>query len=124
LARERSSIEDDLDQLRTEIAALRNFPPLSPQFVTWLGNLLLLVEGRFGVSSDEMRQLRAISPELPSEFYDSVATRLESLGLNEQLSNALFLSLHKDAPQKIFKQRLDEYDDFIAAIIYGLRSRR
>jgi hypothetical protein len=74
LARERSSIEDDLDQLRTEIAALRNFPPLSPQFVTWLGNLLLLVEGRFGVSSDEMRQLRAISPELPSEFYDSVAT--------------------------------------------------
>ena len=51
-------------------------------------------------------------------------TRLESLGLNEQLSNALFLSLHKDAPQKIFKQRLDEYDDFIAAIIYGLRSRR
>ena len=124
MAGERSSTEDDLDELRTEIATLRTLPPLSPQFVTWLRKLLLLVEGRFGVSSDEMRQLRAISPELPSEFYDSIAARLELLGSNIELSKALFLSLYKDAPQQIFNKRLYEYEEFITSIIYGLHSSR
>ena len=124
MAGERSSIEDDFGELRDGDRDPSEFAPLSPQFAAWLGKLLLLVEGRFGASSDEMRQLRAITPELPSEFYASVATRLESLGPNEQLSNALFLALDKDVPQKIFKQRLYEYDEFIASIIYGLQSKR
>jgi hypothetical protein len=124
LAGERSSIEDDLGQLRTEIAALRNLPPLSPQFAAWLRRLFLLVESHFGASSDEIRQLRAILPEVPSEFYDSIVARLELLGSNSNLSNALFLSLYQDAPQQIFNQRLYQYEEFITSIIYGLHSGR
>ena len=120
---ERSGIEE-LGQLRAEIATLVDLPALSPQFSAWLRKLYEVVEANFGVQSDEMRQLRAISPELPSEFYDSIATRLESLGLNEKLTNALLLALNKDGPQKVFKQRLHDYEELITTMIHGLQSSR
>jgi hypothetical protein len=123
LVSERSGIED-LGQLRAEIATLVDLPALSPQFSAWLRKLYEVVEANFGVQSDEMRQLRAISPELPSEFYDSVATRLESLGLNEKLTNALLLALNKDGPEKVFKQRLHDYEELITTMIHGLQSSR
>lgn len=121
---EHSDIEIDLGQLRAEIATLAELPALSPQFSAWLRKLYRLVETNFGVHSDEMRQLRAISPELPSEFYDSVATRIESLGMDEKLTKTLLMALNKEGPQKIFKQRLSDYDELIATMIHGLRSSR
>jgi len=124
LVGEHSDIEIDLGQLRAEIATLAELPALSPQFSAWLRKLYRLVETNFGVHSDEMRQLRAISPELPSEFYDSVATRIESLGMDEKLTKTLLMALNKEGPQKIFKQRLSDYDELIATMIHGLRSSR
>jgi hypothetical protein len=121
LVGERSVIED-LSRLRAEIATLADLPALSPQFSAWLRNLHGVVKANFGAHSDEMRQLCAISPELPSEFYDSIATRLESLGLNEKLTNALLLALNKDGPQNVFKQRLHDYEELITTIIQGLQS--
>lgn len=120
----RSDIEDDLGRLRAEIASLADLPALSPQFSAWLRNLHEVVEANFGAHSDEMRQLRAISPELPSEFYDSVATRLESLGMDEKLTKALLMALNKDGPQKVFKQHLYDYGELIASIILGLQAKR
>jgi len=93
LASDHSSIEYKLDQLRAEIAALRNLPALSPEFTIWLSKLFALVEVGFGINSDELRDLRAISPEispeLPSEFYDNVSGRLSALGLSEKLKSQL-----------------------------------
>lgn len=117
-------IESDLGQLRSEIPALLDLPPLSPQFVTWLGKLLLLVEAGFGKESVELRRLRTISPELPSEFYDSVATRLQSLGMNKTMTSSLLVKLYKDVPKKILQQRLRDYDELIGTMIYDLQSNR
>jgi hypothetical protein len=124
LIRDQSSIEYKLSQLRAEIATLRNLPALSLEFATWLSKLLALVEAGFGINSDEMRQLRAISPELPSEFYDRVADRLGAVGFSEKERNYLLTILNKDVPEAIFMRRLYDYDDLIAAMIHGLRSER
>jgi hypothetical protein len=124
LASDHSSIEYKLNQLRAEIVALRNLPALSQEFTTWLSKLFALVEAGFGINSDEMHQLRAISPELPSEFYDSVADRLGAMGLSEKLKSQLLTKLNKDVPETIFMRRLYDYDDFIAAMIHGLRTQR
>ena len=119
-----SSIEYKLNQLRAEIAALRNLPALSLEFTTWLSKLFALVEAGFGINSDEMHQLRAISPELPSEFYDSVADRLGAMGLSEKWKSHLLTKLNKDGPETIFMRRLYDYDGLIAAMIHGLRTQR
>jgi hypothetical protein len=124
LASDHSRIEYKLDQLRAEIAALRNLPALSLEFTTWLSKLFALVEAGFGSNSDELRQLRAISPELPSEFYDSVADRLSAVGLSEKWKSHLLTKLNKDGPETIFMRRLYEYDDLVAAMIHGLRTER
>jgi hypothetical protein len=124
LASGHSSIEYKLNQLRAEIAALRNLPALSLEFTTWLSKLFALVEAGFGINSDEMHQLRAISPELPSEFYDSVADRLDAMGLNEEWKSRLLTKLNKDVPETIFMRRLYDYDGLIAAMIHGLRTQR
>jgi hypothetical protein len=124
LASDHSSIEYKLDQLRAEIAALRNLPALSPEFTIWLSKLFALVEVGFGINSDQLRDLRAISPELPSEFYDSVADRLDAVGLSEKLKSQLLTKLNKDVPETIFMRRLYDYDDFITAMIHGLRTER
>jgi hypothetical protein len=124
LIRDQSSIEYKLSQLRAEIATLRNLPALSLEFATWLSKLLALVEAGFGINSDEMRQLRAISPELPSEFYDRVADRLGAVGFSEKERNYLLTTLNKDVPEAIFMRRLYDYDDLIAAMIHGLRTER
>jgi hypothetical protein len=116
-----SSFEVELSQLRAEIARLRELPALSPEFVSRLGRLFGLVEACFGPDSDEMRQLRATSPELPSEFYDSIAARLGSLGLDEKATSRLLTGLNRDLPQTIFRNRLYDYDDLIASMIVGLR---
>jgi hypothetical protein len=97
---------------------------LSLEFTTWLGKLFALVEASFSINSDEMRQLRSISPELPSEFYDSVADRLGVMGLSEKWKSHLLTKLNKDAPETFFRRRLDDYDDLIAAMIRGLRTDR
>ena len=101
MASDHSSIEYKLDQLRAEIAALRNLPALSPEFTIWLSKLFALVEVGFGINSDELRDLRAISPELPSEFYDGVADRLDAVGLSEKLKSQLLTKLNKDVPETI-----------------------
>jgi hypothetical protein len=124
LASDHSSIEYKLNQLGAEIVVLRNLPALSLEFTTWLGKLFTLVEASFGINSDEMRDLQAISPELPSEFYDSVAGRLGAMRLSEELKSQLLTKLNKDGPETIFTRRLYEYDDLIAAIIHGLRTQR
>jgi hypothetical protein len=97
---------------------------LSLEFATWLSKLLALVEAGFGINSDEMRQLRAISPELPSEFYDRVADRLGAVRFSEKERNYLLTILNKDVPEAIFMRRLYDYDDLIAAMIHGLRTER
>jgi hypothetical protein len=124
LVSDHSSIEYKLNQLRAEIATLRNLPALSQEFTTWLGKLFTLVEAGFGINSDEMRELQAISPELPSEFYDSVAGRLGAMGLSEKWKSQLLTKLNKDAPETFFRRRLDEYNEFLAAMIHGLRTER
>ena len=124
MASDHSSIEYKLNQLRAEIATLRNLPALSREFTTWLGKLHELVEASFGINSDEMRDLQAISPELPSEFYDSVAGRLGAMRLSEKLKSQLLTKLNKDGPETIFVRRLYDYDDLIAAMIHGLRTQR
>jgi hypothetical protein len=124
LANNNSSIEYELSQLRTEIATFRNLPALSLEFTNWLSKLFALVEASFGINSDELRDLRAISPELPSEFYDSVAGRLGALGLSEKLKSQLLTKLNRDVPETIFRRRLHDYDDLIAAMIHGLRTER
>jgi hypothetical protein len=124
LASDHSSIEYKLEELRAEIAALQNLPALSLEFTIWLSKLFALVEAGFGINSDEMRQLRAISPELPSEFYDSVADKLDAVGLSEKWKSHLRTKLNKDVPETIFMRRLYEYDDLIAAMTHGLRTER
>jgi hypothetical protein len=124
LASDHSSIEYKLNQLRAEVATLRNLPALSREFTTWLSKLFALVEAGFGINSVEMRQLRAISPELPSEFYDSVADRLGAVGLSEKWKSHLLTKLNKDIPETIFMRRLYDYEDLIAAMIHGLRTER
>ena len=71
-----------------------------------------------------MRQLRAISPELPNEFYDSVADRLHAVRLSEKWKSHLLAKLNKDVPERIFVRRLYEYDDLITAMIHELRTER
>jgi len=61
---DRRGIEPELNALRDPIAALAKVPVLSPQFTTWLGKLFSLVEANFGTDSDEIRNLRTISPVL------------------------------------------------------------
>jgi hypothetical protein len=124
LVSDRSSVEYKLNQLRAEISTLRNLPALSLEFTNWLSRSFALVEAGFGIDSDELRDLRAISPELPSEFYDSVAGRLGEMGLSEKLKSQLLAKLNKDGHETIFTRRLYEYDDLIAAMIYGLRTER
>jgi hypothetical protein len=123
LVGDHSSIQDELSQLRVEIPTLLNLPALSPEFTSWLGKLFALVKAGFGLNSDEMRELRALSPELPSEFYDSVADRLGEMGLDEKSKNQLLTQLNKNAPEAIFKRRLHDYDDLITAMIHGLRTK-
>jgi hypothetical protein len=124
LVSDHSSIEYKLNQLRAEIATLRNLPALSLEFTNWLNKLFALVEAGFGINSDEMSHLRAISPELPSEFYDSVAERLSAVGLSEKWKSHLLATLNKEVPEIIFMRRLYDYDDLIAAMIHGLRTER
>jgi hypothetical protein len=124
LASDHSSIEYELNQLCAEIATLRNLPVLSLEFTTWVSKLFALVEAGSGINSDEMRQLRAISRELPSEFYDSVAYRLNAVGLSEEWISHLLTKLNKDGAETIFMRRLHDYDDLIAAVIKGLRTER
>ena len=119
-----SSIEYKLNQLRAEVATLRNLPALSLEFTNWLSRLFALVEVSFGINLDELRDLRAISPELPSEFYDSVAGRLGALGLSAKLKSHLLTKLNKDGPETIFMRRLYDYDALLAAVIHGLRTER
>jgi hypothetical protein len=121
LAGDRHDFEAELGQLRAEIEGLSKLPSLSSEFVSWLSKLSDLVKARFGGDSDEMLQLRAISPELPSEFYDSVGKRIVSLGLGRNSTNQLLMGLNRDLPQAVFKKRLYDYDDLIAAMIIGLR---
>jgi hypothetical protein len=71
-----------------------------------------------------MRRLRAIPQELPSEFYDSVADRLDAVGLSEKLKSQLLTKLNKDIPETFFRRRLYDYDDLITAMIHGLRTER
>ena len=118
---DRLDFEAGLSQLRAEIAGFSSLPALSPEFVNWLGKLLELVKACFGPDSDEMRQLRAISPELPSEFYDSIGARIGSLGLDSKSADRLLAGLNRDSPQAIFRKRLHDYDDLIASMIVGLR---
>lgn len=118
---DRNTIELELNELRGEITTLANLPVLSPRFVSWLGKLFALVETGFGADSNEMRELRAIAPELPSEFYDSVAERLRSLRLGENSTRQLLAKLHQDIPKAVFSRRLRDYDEFIKALILGLR---
>jgi hypothetical protein len=106
-----------LKRLRSEIAALSVLPPLSPQFTSWLERLFALVEANFGSHSDELRQLRAIAPELPSEFFDSVQSRFAALGFDEKLSDALLMKLNKEVPVDIFRKRLRDYDEFVASLV-------
>jgi hypothetical protein len=122
LVGDRSNFESELSELRAEIANLANLPALSPEFVTWLSKLFGLVKECFGPDSDEMGQLRAISPELPSEFYDSISARIDALGLDRETTNQLLTGLNRDVPQAIFRQRLYGYDDLIASMIFSLRS--
>ena len=122
MAGDRAGFEAALSELRAEIAGLANLPALSPEFVNWLGRLFDLVKAGFGPDSDEIRQLRAISPELPSEFYDSIAARIGSLGLDRKLTNQLLTGLNKDQPEAVFRRRLYDYDDLIASMIVSLRS--
>jgi hypothetical protein len=109
--------------LRTEIASLSNLPALSPAFASRLGKLLDLVKACFGPDSDEVRQLRKISPELPAEFYDGAAARIGSLGLEGKLgldsksTNQLLTGLNRDSPEAVFRKRLYAYDDLIASMI-------
>ncbi len=119
---DRRGIGDQLGELRKEIPTLMNLPVLSPEFTVWLVKLFALVKAGFGANSNEMRQLRAISPELPSEFYDSVTKRLRSLGLDDELKSQLLKKLYNDVPQTVFESRLHEYDDLIGAMIHGLRT--
>ena len=119
-----SSIEYKLNQLRAEVATLRNLPALSLEFTNWLSRLFALVEVSFSINSDELRDLRAVSPELPSEFYDSVAGRLGAMGLSAKLKSHFLTKLNKDGPETIFMRRLYDYDDLLAAMIHGLRTER
>lgn len=121
---DRSDIERQLDELRQEIAQLRDLPVLSAEFTVWLGKLAASVAAFFGTNSQEMRDLRAISPEFPSEFYDSVSDRLGLLQLDDAMKNQLLSKLYLDVPKAIFRRRLHEYDDLIGAVIHGLRKRR
>ena len=113
-----SSIEYKLNQLRAEVATLRNLPALSLEFTNWLSRLFALVEVSFGINLDELRDLRAISPELPSEFCDSVAGRLGAMGLSAKLKSRLLTKLNTDGPGGLY-----DYDDLLAAMIHGLRQR-
>jgi hypothetical protein len=121
LAPDCTDLEAELGRLRAEIANLSNLPALSSEFVDWLGKLLDLVKARFGADSDEMRRLRAISPELPSEFYDSIGERIGLVGLDRNSTNRLLIGLNRDLPQEIFRRRLYDYDDLMASMIVGLR---
>jgi hypothetical protein len=121
LAGDRPDFEAELGRLRAEITNLSNLPALSSEFVDWLSKLLDLVKAHFGAESDELRQFRAISPELPSEFYDSIGERIGLLGLDRNSTNRLLMGLNRDLPQAIFKRRLYDYDDLIASMIVGLR---
>jgi len=122
LSADPANFEVELSQLRAEIATLANLPALSPEFARWLTRLFAVVKTSFGPDSNEIRQLREIYPELPSEFYDSIEVRISSLGLNSKLGDDLLTCLHKNAPQAVFRRRLYDYDDFIGATILGLRS--
>ncbi|MGB6174893.1 MAG: hypothetical protein WBF43_00800 [Methylocella sp.] len=122
MASDHSSIEYKLNRLHAEIATLRNLPAMSLEFTTWLSKLFALVEAGFGINSDEMHRLRAISPELPNEFYDSVADRLGAMGLSEKWKSHLLTKLNKDVPETNLMCRLHDYDDLIAAMIRGLQT--
>lgn len=117
-----SGLEDELNRLRAEIVTLRELPALSREFCTWLDNLFEFVRANFGADSAEMRELRAISPELPSEFYDHVSEKLGALGLGENWKNELLTKLNRDTPKAIFDKRLYEYDSFIASLFHGGRA--
>jgi hypothetical protein len=121
LVDDRFDFEVRLSQLRAEIAGLSDLAPLSPEFGKWLEKLFNVVRACFGLDSSEMRQLRAISPELPSEFYDSIEARIGSLGLDNKSTNQLLTGLNRDSHQAIFKKRLHDYDDLIASMIIGFR---
>lgn len=97
---------------------------MSLEFAIWLSKLFALGEAGFGINSDELCDLRAISPELPSEFYDSIADRLDEVGLSEKMKNQLLTKLNKDGPETIFMRRLYEYDGLIATMIHELRAER
>lgn len=115
--------DDELNRLRAEIETLLKLPALSPEFGVWLGKLFECVKVRFGTNSDEMRELRTISPELPNEFYNHISEKLEALGLNENWRDELLRKLNREAPKSVFDKRLYEYDSFIGALIHGLQAR-
>jgi hypothetical protein len=117
-----NGLDDELKKLRAEIATLLELPPLSREFGVWLDKLFEFVRARFGPDSAETRELRTISPELPSEFYDHVSEKLQTLGLGESWKNELLTKLNRNTPKAIFDKRLYEYDSFIASLIYRHRA--
>jgi hypothetical protein len=116
-------IEHELSKLREEFPILVELPALSPEFGAWLAKLFLVVKHGFGVSSNEMQELRSISPELPSEFYDVIERNLQSLDLNDEWTDELIKKLVNDVPQMNFRHRLYQYLEFIGACIYVARSQ-
>jgi hypothetical protein len=117
------NLRDEVTRLRDEIDVLRGLPVLSSEFATWLGKLAEVVAKEFGADSNELRQLRAITPELPSEFYDSVADRIEKVVPNRAVASELLTKLQSEAPAVMFQRRLHEYDDLIAAMLHGLQPK-
>lgn len=112
--------ETELSKLRAEIAVLRKLAPLSSDFTAWLGRLFEFVKAQFGNDSAEMRELREISPELPSEFFDATSNKLESLPFEQKHKDQLLAKLNSEVPKSIFDKRLYEYDEFITGLIYLL----
>jgi len=113
---------DELKSLRAEIVHLRILPALSSEFTAWVSKFFTIVKLIFGDNSSELSQLKALSPELPSEFYDTVAQRLLSINLTDKQRDELLLNLFRDLPEAQFRERLYEYDDLITAMINSLES--
>jgi hypothetical protein len=74
----------------------------------------------FGAESDYLRRLRVISPELPSEFYDSVADRLDAL--DARWKERLLAQL-RDAPRSVNRRRLNDHDALIGTMLAEIRSQ-
>jgi hypothetical protein len=122
LAVEPTDFKAALEELRDRIPTLSTAGPCAVEFASWLESLYSIVKRRFGVESNEMRQLREIGPELPAEFYDSIERRLSSPGLGEALTRSLLMSLYRDTPQDVFRKPLTQYSELITTLMHDLGS--